>query len=209
MTKSVRTEQGLTMIRPEQLNLPADPGFNLDLDLGFDLSSFDISFSTTESSSLMSPRTLPSSQTSYVEDENVLRISLSPSSLTRQDMDYGFGLNEGGIDSAERYQQSSRSANDIQFDDDAVIAEDEVFHIEEDGNLVIRNQSAVLSSGKIDRAADIPDRISVHDLDLGLNIDDQEYADQVRSDLIECELELTREATHHITSWRRARSYWS
>lgn len=61
----------LTPSRPEQLNLQADPAFNIDLDLGFDLSSFDVSFST-EPSSLLSPRTLPSSQSSFPEDENFL-----------------------------------------------------------------------------------------------------------------------------------------
>ena len=76
--------------RPEQLNLQADPGFNIDLDLGFDLSSFGTTFSSSEPSSLLSPRTLASTQTSFIEDEQMLELR-PPLEASSHDAGEGFG----------------------------------------------------------------------------------------------------------------------
>lgn len=137
----------LTLPRPEQLNLQADPAFNVDLDLGFDLSSFDLSF-TTETSSLLSPRTLPSSQTGSIDEENLLApapsFEVSSSHDSGGEFDFVFddiepGLQDDPQTNVSQPETEADSADQFQVREEDRQEDDNLFQISEDGTLIVRD----------------------------------------------------------------------
>ena len=124
----------LTSHRPEHLNLPDDPAFMLDLDMNFDLSAFDIPdlSSTSRSTSVLSARTLASSQTSHGvdEDEPVLELP----SMDTPDVRGGFDLNFG-IGTSSALKSGSIIDKVVDADEPGII-EDPEFEMTEEGDLV-------------------------------------------------------------------------
>lgn len=171
----------MTRFRPEQLNLQADPTFNIDLDLGFDLSSFDLG-SSPEPSSLLSPRTLPSSQTGSLDDEAFLTLAAP----LDQSSSHGVGAGDGFdfvYDHADVVFQDDDQTNGVQ---PAAAATDEegwsfvnegadeenVLEIREDGELIVHDRSMrdTSMSDPIVANDDFP-AIEVHDQDFELVTD--------------------------------------
>lgn len=153
----------LTLARPEQLNLQADPAFNIDLDLGFDLSSFDVSFST-EPSSVLSPRTLASSQSSFLDDENFLApvspLDVSSSHGAGGGFDFMFDDAEPEVEQDRdrltdnpSVRAQNEEHNDIVMPD--LNEEENLFQIAEDGTLILRDAS--------DRGANLSDPLAIND----------------------------------------------
>lgn len=139
----------MTLIRPEQLNLQADPAFNIDLDLGFDLSSFDISFST-DPSSVLSPRTLASSESSFLDDENFLGPAppLDVSSSHGAGGGFEFTFDDAGPeaenDRDRLTDQPSVRAEDEGHNETAMPdlnQEENLLDIAEDGTIILRDAS--------------------------------------------------------------------
>ena len=124
----------LTSRRPEHLNLPDDPAFMLDLDMNFDLSAFNIPdlSSTSRSPSVLSARTLASSQTSHGvdEDEPVLELP----SMDTPDNHGGFDLNFG-IGTSSALKSGSKTGTVIDAEEPGII-EDPEFEMTADGDLV-------------------------------------------------------------------------
>lgn len=139
----------MTPSRPEQLNLQADPAFNIDLDLGFDLSSFDASLST-EPSSLLSPRTIPSSQSSFLDDEHFLEpapaFELSSSHGIGGEFNLAFGdiELEAGEDRHGHTDQPNVDAENGDYVETArpdLNMEDNLLEMAEDGTIIMRDIS--------------------------------------------------------------------
>ena len=124
----------LTSQRPEHLNLPDDPAFMLDLDMNFDLSAFDIPdlSSTSRSPSVLSARTLASSQTSHGVDEEEPVLDLP--SMDTPDDHGGFDLNFG-IGTSSALKSGSIIDKVIDADEPGIIENPE-FEMTEDGDLV-------------------------------------------------------------------------
>jgi hypothetical protein len=126
----------LTRSRPDQLNLPEDPAFIPDLDMNFDLAAFDIpcDTGTSRASSVLSARTLGSSQTSLspaVEDEEP---GLELPSMDTPGGFGGFDFNLGSGASHVLKTASQAGASDI-IQESAII-ENPGFEIAEDGSIV-------------------------------------------------------------------------
>ena len=129
------------MRRPEQLNLAEDPYFFPDIDIGFDLTAFGFPSNSSSSMSAMSPRTLPSSQSSLPvveeeEDEPGLEI---PSLDTPGDIG-GFEPNLGaGTSSVVRTGSAAGAARGTAsiFDDEPAIIEEPIFDVGDDGELFL------------------------------------------------------------------------
>lgn len=135
--------------RPEQLNLPTDLAFNMDLDLGFDLSSFDTTFSSSEPSSLLSPRTLASTQTSFLEDEQMLEPRPPLELSSSHDAGEGFGFDAGeefGFDAlqpasgAAGQQPMSKVAGELAIGEQPSVIEEAAFEVDEEGNVTFRDE---------------------------------------------------------------------
>jgi len=140
---NVGTVNTTDMHRPEQLNLQADPGFNIDLDLGFDLSSFDTSFSASEPSSLLSPRTLASTQTSFIEDEQMLELRPPLEASSSHDAGEGFDFDDIELASgAVGEQLLSKPASELAFAQQPSVVEEAAFDFDEEGNVIFRDEQA-------------------------------------------------------------------
>ena len=128
--------------RPEQLNLQADPGFNIDLDIGFDLSAFDVSFPSSEPSSLMSPRTLASSQTSFLEDEQMLDVGplLAVSSSHGAGKGFELDVTAPANDAANRHG-TSKPASEMELEQEPALAQEPLFEVDEDGEISFHDRS--------------------------------------------------------------------
>ena len=126
---------------PEQLNLQTDLAFNMDLDLGFDLSSFDTTFSSSEPSSLLSPRTLASTQTSFLEDEQMLepRPPLELSSSHDAGEEFGFDDLPPARGAAGQ-QPMSKVASELAIGEQPSIIEEAAFEVDEEGNITFRDE---------------------------------------------------------------------
>lgn len=135
--------------RPEQLNLQPSPSFNIDLDLGFDFSGFETN-STTEHSSLLSPRTLASSQTSIQADEHFLEPASPLRDPSSGDIGDGFDFVFDDIEQATTqnfHQQRDRNIAepgvDEQFPNFAGRDrdQDDLMEMTEDGTVIFREAS--------------------------------------------------------------------
>ena len=153
--------------RPEQLNLQVDPGFNIDLDLGFDLSSFDTSFSFGERSSQLSPQILASSQTSFLEDERMVGLGPSLEAFSSYDAEEGFDFDRaeprsGAVDG----QTTSKLASELAITYQPSIVEEPTFEVDEEGNIVFgdiqHNQPLDGLSPGIEMLVDTQDRLELN-----------------------------------------------
>lgn len=182
------------MYRPQQLNLQEDPGFNIELDLGFDLSSFNTSFSmSSDSSSLMSPRTLASSQSSFLEDDELfLQEPLPLGSSSSGDGEAGLNFVAEGLVDEEIQQSCSGSANEVMLYPGPAIIEEQSLHIQEDGSLIIRDPSVRADLGQSDVIEQDVVQEQVEDFELDLHQGITEQDEQVRGLRYgrECGLEL-------------------
>lgn len=137
--------------RPEQLNLPEDPGFFPDLDMGLDLAAFGI-FSDTDSTrafSVLSSRSPASSQTSLglktgQEEEPGIELP----SLDTPSGFGGFDFPLGGGTSSAVKTASRAGAADV-FEESAIV-QDPGFVFDDEFNIVAiptdqARQSAVRS----------------------------------------------------------------
>lgn len=158
--------------RAEQLNLQNDPGFNIELDLGFDLSCFDTTFSDTEHSNLMSPRTLASSQTSYLDEEHGLGAPEFPEASSSHGAAAGFDFDAGDLNGPLFSDRPSRPPSDQAQPPEAALIEDEFFDIHEDGSLVLRQVSNQPASDKTDDGDNLALQGQIEEFDLGLDIGD-------------------------------------
>ncbi|KPI37680.1 Meiotic recombination protein rec8 [Cyphellophora attinorum] len=170
--------------RPEQLNLAEDSGFIPELDLMFDLSAFD--FPSTEvssrGSSVLSPFSRPSSQSSvHLEEDGDLGLDI-PSLDTPGDFGgTGFGL---GVESSAGTRSVARSAALQPYEEEGIIAEPE-FEIAEDGSLVAATKTRsedVHTPGGSGVAVGEPDFAAQGGSDHGLGIDADEIARRVQDD---------------------------
>jgi len=96
----------LTSCRLEQLNISADPGFNIDIDMGFDLSNFEVS-SLSEPLGLLSPHTLASSQTSIPDNELLLEEPAALEDYSSHGLDHDFQIDIGGPQNAMSARRAS------------------------------------------------------------------------------------------------------
>lgn len=167
----------LTFDRPEQLNLQADPTFNIDLDLGVDLSSFDLG-SSTEPSSLLSPRTLPSSQTDFLDHEDFLGLAPPLDQSSSHDAGIGNAFDYVFDDFDEGFQDDDQTKGAYpvpgEIDEEGIgfanVGEEEddnMLEITEDGEVILRDRS--------DRAATISDHIVANDEFPAVGIQDQDF----------------------------------
>lgn len=162
--------------RLEQLNLPINPSFNVDLDLSLDLSIFDLSFSSSEPSSFLSPNTLASSQTSFAEDEEGGEVFLQelPPAATHSDIDIGHGYmqNDDAIaDDNDRGQDATqiRQAPDSVHD----VVEEDMFELLPDGTLDYSSHQNSDGVGGFE-PADPDNAVNEYELDLNLGEDVQD-----------------------------------
>lgn len=119
--------------RPDQLNLPLDPAFNAEFDLGFDLSS--LGFSTdTEPSSLLSPQTLASSHTSFLDAGFEPRSTPGLQQLQDIEQEFDFDLGAGAKGSSENPNDILQPARSDAKDEDAVI-DQPVWEFDEEGEI--------------------------------------------------------------------------
>lgn len=164
--------------RPEQLNLPEDPGFLPDLDFTFDLSAFGLPSDNRSSraSSILSSHVAVSSQTSCNGidlEESGLQLDL-PSIDTPSA--FG-GMSIGDVTSAGRQSVFEPAPGDI--NEESPFIDDVEFEIAADGSLVAveRPQSKVGSA--------IGDGNAVSDSSLSARVRDEHQAGaaglQVRS----------------------------
>ena len=123
--------------RPEQLNLPEDPAFFPDLDMGLDLAAFGFpsDTDTTRASSVLSSRSLASSQTSFglgADQEEEAGIELP--SLDTPGGFGGFDFPLGAGTSSAVKTGSRAGAADV-FEESAIV-QDPGFVLADDGSIV-------------------------------------------------------------------------
>jgi hypothetical protein len=120
--------------RPEQLNLPEDPAFMPDLDMGFDLSVFDIPSDSSRAPSILSSQTMASSRSSVelAQEGEELGHAL-PSVDASGDLD-GLDINFGGGTSSAEKKAYKAGMGDI-FEESPIIENPE-FEIAEDGSII-------------------------------------------------------------------------
>ena len=125
-------------IRPDQLNIPEDPGFIPDLDLNFDLSAFDIPSdrSSSRASSVLSPHTPGSSRTSLdaIELEEEADMALDIPSLDTPSGYGGFTPNLR-LGSSVGIGSITKATPRPPYEESPII-DDPEFEIAEDGSLV-------------------------------------------------------------------------
>ncbi|KAK5099290.1 R8 protein [Lithohypha guttulata] len=171
LLRELQVDPDVVTTRPHQLNLQEDPGFNIELDLGFDLSSFDTSFSvSSDPSSLMSPRTLASSQSSFLEgDELFLQEPLPLESSSSGDGAAGLNFVAEGLVDEEIQQSCSGSVNEVMLYPGPAIIEEQSLHIQEDGSLIIRDPSVHADLGQSDVIEQDVVQEQVEDFELDLH----------------------------------------
>lgn len=119
-----------------------DPSFDLDIDIGLDLSSFEIS--STEPSSLASPSTIASSRTSVIDDGdlNIPRAMGEVSSQSSIPGDGGINIDDGDDLLLDHYSvcgncESRAPSVSVQNQEPGLV--EAMFEIAEDGSLVFPN----------------------------------------------------------------------
>ena len=127
----------LSFDRPDQLNLPYDPAFLPDLDFNFDFPALGSVSGSSSRSSLMSPSSLVSSQSSMAEesDDQMEHIALELPSH-----DSSIGADYGGMQLAPSMSPGLSSGavipgHFLAMDEDSGIV-DAGFEVDPDGNLV-------------------------------------------------------------------------
>ncbi|KAL9624681.1 MAG: hypothetical protein Q9160_001035 [Pyrenula sp. 1 TL-2023] len=116
--------------RPDQLNLPDDPGFNLEtaFNLDLDLQAFDVSTNATQQSSFLSLPSHTPSQSSHAEPQLIIPSSVSP-------VGGGFGLGfPEDISSAARIG-NILGGSDV-FEEESGLLPDPGFYFDENGEEV-------------------------------------------------------------------------
>lgn len=121
----------------DQLNIPEDPAFHIELDMNLDLAIFEIG-TDTERSSLLSPRTMVSSQTS-LHTQNFEEAQMELPAIDDNDgdgfMDIDFGDFGGAATSSVR-KSTGHMTSSIARAVSAVVEHPD-FEIAEDGSLVM------------------------------------------------------------------------
>lgn len=115
----------------EQLNLPIDPSFDFDLDMGLDLSVFNISSSATERSSILSPHTHRSSQSSLLpeDDLNIPELALPSRDISGDeffDFDMGAAGPTSSINKSKKYASTDLDEPGIDLDPSFIINDDDM-----------------------------------------------------------------------------------
>ena len=126
---------------------------------------------------MMSPRTLASSQTSYFdEDQQGLGVQARLEGSSSQGADGGFAFDVQAGYSLPPEPKLRKSLSVLDQEHGPVIAEDDSFHIEEDGSLVLREVSLGISSehAGIDKAVTISGQPDDYDFGLDLSTDPPE-----------------------------------
>ncbi|KIV85458.1 hypothetical protein PV11_01151 [Exophiala sideris] len=139
--KEMEIDPEVGKTRPEQLNISEDPLFIPDLHLNFDLSGFGLTSEDFSVFGAPSPRTLPSSQSSLLLQEEEEDPQAEPGAdIPCYDTPYGSG-GIGGFEVAAgiiSVRRSGSKAGQIPsvFDNEPVVHDEPVFDVGDDGALL-------------------------------------------------------------------------
>lgn len=125
-------------MKSDQLNLHADPGFDIDVNMGLDLSVFDLLSDSTERSSMLSPYSVASTQSSLLPAEEVELELPQPLTISPGDqfLDFNFDADSASslLPRPEGYIVPLSSSSIIT--EGPAIDENPAFEIGDDGGLI-------------------------------------------------------------------------
>ena len=187
--------------------MQVDPGFNIELDLGFDLSSFDLQDSSTdEPSSLLSPRSSASSHTSLQDDELGL-VEQPPlhHSSSHRGLE-GLDFDDGGFADDNNIQRQTVQLQDLLLVQSNAITEDDSIQIKENGQLVVRDNTIFQDHAQAGPEEAVSPVAQVEDFQFDLDMGADPVGDQVctSTNVLKITDSIT-EDQHPTTARRRSR----